>query len=167
MSGLIRHLTRMRYEAGAVPRDDPWVDEGFALRMSRQTSFLLSSMLGDLTLSPAEAALLVVAPYVHDTHWAIQRAKVARVLSPDLDRSSAAHEQLTSFDRYMPRYPRFRRKAGQLASHAELGWWFLHRWLAGQVAAYAEDEVTALLRPAVWAAGRSPWTSCRRRGCAR
>ncbi len=153
VGGLIRHLARMRYESGAVTRDDPWVDEGFALRMSRQTSFLLSSVLGDLTLSPAEAALLVVAPYVHDTHWAIQRAKVAQVLSPDLDRSSAADEQLTSFDRYIQGYPRFRRKTGQLASHAELGWWFLHRWLAGQVAAYAEDELAALLRPAAWGGG--------------
>ncbi len=128
---LVRHLDRLRQRAATVINADPWTERGsFALRMSRQLAFLLSSMLGELALSPAEAALLAVGPFVYETHWARQLTEAARLL--ETDGLPPGDPQRTSFDRYVQGFPRLRRWVGNLDGHPPLAWWLLHRWLSGQ-----------------------------------
>lgn len=150
---LVRHLERLRQRSATVTSPDPWGERGgFALRMSRQLSFLLSSMLSELSLSPAEAALLAAAPFVYETHWARQLAEAADLLESDSVPSSDPLR--TSFDRYVQGLPRLRRWAGNLDDHPALAWWLLHRWLSGQPAAYAGDQVAGLLDPDAWGGGQ-------------
>ena len=67
---LVRHLDGLRQRSAAATSADPWTEHGgLALRMNRQLSFLLTAVLGDLRLSPAEAALLAAAPFVYEAHW--------------------------------------------------------------------------------------------------
>jgi hypothetical protein len=144
---LVRHLTRVRlrsWPGGGLPKD-PWTDQGFAARMSAQVAFLLRSPLRALELSPAEAALLTAAPYLHDTHWAAMRVQSAWLLAPAAD--EAKPRTRASFGRYMQQYPRLRRRAdaGEGDTRGQLGWWFLHRWSAGQAEAYAPGQIAGLL----------------------
>ncbi len=150
---LVRHLDRLRQRAATVTSADPWAERGgFALRMSGQLSFLLSSMLSELSLSPAEAALLGAAPFVYEAHWARQLAEAARLLEAD---GVPPEDPLrTSFSRYVQGFPRLRRWVGNLDGHPALAWWLLHRWLSGQPAAYAGDQVAELLDPDAWGGGR-------------
>jgi hypothetical protein len=144
---LVRHLTRIRlrsWPGGGLPKD-PWADAGFAARMSSQVAFLLRNPLRALELSPAEAALLAAAPYLHDTHWAAVRARYAWLLAPAA--KQAADPTWASFDRYVQGYPRLRRKvdAGEGDAGGQLSWWLLYRWAAGRPEAYAPDEIARLL----------------------
>jgi hypothetical protein len=149
--GLIRHLARARHDAGLAAVGNPW-DEGgaFALRMTGRMSFLLDSMLGDLTLSPAEAALLVAAPFMYDTYWSIQIAKVARLVSADRDPTAPSDELGASFGNYLQGFPGPRRTARLPGGPAGIDWWLLSRWLAAQPGAYAEGPVAELLQPGDW-----------------
>lgn len=150
---LVRHLDRLRQRAATVTSADPWAERGgFALRMSRELSFLLSSMLSELSLSPAEAALLAAAPFVYEAHWARQLAESASLL--ETDGVPPTGPLRTSFDRYVQGFPRLRRWAGNLDGHPALAWWLLHRWLSGQPGAYADNQVAELLDPDAWGGGR-------------
>ena len=94
---LVRHLTKARLTAGSPggTSRDAWTDAGFAARVSTQLEFLLTSVEqiperaaeGSFTLSPAEASLLAAAPYLHDTHWATQRADWAGCCPPPTPRA--------------------------------------------------------------------------------
>lgn len=148
---LVRHLDRLRQQSTAVTSADPWAERGrFALRMTRCLSFLLSAMLSELSLSSADAALLAAAPFVYETYWAIQLADAAGLLEPDA--VSLTEPQRISFDRYVQRFPRLRRWAGDLDSHPDLAWWLLHRWLLGS-AGHVYDHVAALLDADAWGGG--------------
>ena len=150
---LVRHLDRLCQQTAAVTDADPWSERrGFALRMSRQLSFLLSSMLSELTISPAEAALLAAAPFVYEAHWARQLARAARLVSAD--DISAGDPMRTSFDRYSQGFPRLRRWTGNLDEYPALAWWLLHSWLVSQPGAYADDQLAELLDPDAWGGGR-------------
>lgn len=146
---LVRHLDQARQRAAAATAVDPWAEHGgFALRMSRQLSFLLTAMLDDLPLEPAEAALLAAAPFVYEAHWAGQLAKAATLLEADGDPLHA------SFDRFVHQeFPRLRRWTGDLHGHSALAWWLLHRWLAVQPGAYAAESLSELLDPEAWGGG--------------
>ena len=151
---LVRHLTKARLTAGSPggTSRDAWTDAGFAARMSTQLEFLLTSVKqsperaaeGSFTLSPAEASLLAAAPYLHDTHWATQRADFGWLLPAADPAGDPARE---SFDRFTQGFPRLRRRAAADPGEAgdQLGWWLLHRWLQVQVEASTLTEVARLL----------------------
>ncbi|MEU6757343.1 caspase family protein [Streptomyces sp. NPDC046685] len=63
---------------------DPWRPVGFAERMTDRVSWLLSKVINPekLALSPAEAALLVIAPFLYTTYWNHAAAR-ALVLEPE------------------------------------------------------------------------------------
>ncbi|MBO3752835.1 caspase family protein [Streptosporangiaceae bacterium NEAU-GS5] len=155
---LVCHLEAERHTARERLAADPWHDPQFALRMSERMSFILGSILGDLRLSPAEAALLVATPFVHDLHWASAAADASAIGPANLITDAAPTQDRAAFEGYVRSHPRLLRRAinaavtGETAAAAQIGWWLLHRWISGQAAAFRSQAIDTLL------AGRLPRT---------
>ena len=63
------HLAWTR-RAGLFPlADDPWQDLEFPARMADRVGWLMGGLPAEVSLSAAEAALLLTVPFVYDTLW--------------------------------------------------------------------------------------------------
>nr|WP_083976025.1 caspase family protein [Herbidospora sakaeratensis] len=148
---VVRRLAAHRWTAAGRLAEDPWHDSRFALRMSERMNFILGSLLDGLSLSPAEAALLVTAPFVHDTHWAHIVAHASAVSPTDLSPVNAPNPQRKAYEVYARSYPRLLRRAvdaagrGDTAVPKEIGWWLLHRWITRQATSFGSQAVAVSL----------------------
>ncbi|MFE4976305.1 ATP-binding protein [Kitasatospora sp. NPDC056651] len=121
----VAELARMRDET--VLADDPWQDPGIAARFAARVDWLL----GDdrLDLYPAEAALLVVLPFLYRVRSLRLAAARASVRPTDLLPSAEGGDR-SSFEHFVESYDLLvGRTRTRPASTAPLGWWFFHRWL--------------------------------------
>lgn len=147
VTSLIRHLAAVRRGAEAVLASDPWHDERLALRMCDQMSLLVGSILGDLELTPAEAALLVALPFVHQVHWSRAVADASVVDPFDLSPVTAPSPEREKFESYARDRPRLLRRAaaagaaGDREVAGQIGWWLLHRWVTGSPDMFGEGAV--------------------------
>ncbi|MEV7598476.1 ATP-binding protein [Kitasatospora sp. NPDC089797] len=138
----VRELARLRDEA--QPADDPWQDPGVADRFAERVGWLLGDQ--PLDLYPAEAALLVVLPYLYRvrslqlaaTRTAVRPIDLRPADDPDGDR--VAYEQFIESHDLLAHRARTRPDAG-----APIGWWLFHRWLAQYEDLADPDGVTELL----------------------
>ncbi|GLY89423.1 HD domain-containing protein [Actinoallomurus iriomotensis] len=148
---LVRTLAAERRTAGARLTADPWDDTRFALRMTERMNFILGSLLTELRLSAAEAALLVALPFVHDAHWARVAAGASAVRPADLADGAAPVPEREAFEAYARKHPRLLRRAAGAAQTGDrevagqIGWWFLHRWITGRADALTPRAVGASL----------------------
>ncbi|MFI1813371.1 ATP-binding protein [Streptomyces sp. NPDC020422] len=127
---------------------DPWDDPGFPTRFLEQVEWLLGEpgQGAELDLYPAEAALLVLFPFLYRTHRQLRVDRLAEVrpwsLAPAADPSAdrRAFEVFAEGDEGLVQ--RARR-----APEAEpaVGWWLFHRWLAQQREFAGADSVGLLL----------------------
>ncbi|MFE1379922.1 ATP-binding protein [Streptomyces sp. NPDC058740] len=127
---------------------DPWDDPGFPTRFLEQVEWLLGEpgQGAELDLYPAEAALLVLFPFLYRTHRQLRVDRLAEVrpwsLAPAADPSAdrRAFEVFAEGDEGLVQ--RARR-----APEAEpaVGWWLFHRWLAQQREFAGADPVGLLL----------------------
>jgi hypothetical protein len=160
------HLAWTRRDGLFQLADDPWQDLRFAARMLHRVAGLIGALPADVTLSSAEAALLVSVPLLYDTLWAT-RAGLERVVRPhDLTPSQDASSDRAAFERFAQSYAQpYRRAVAAVAranaasadSHEsvgsqrdaaeEIGWWLLHRWIGRQPANYRPESLTDLLEP--------------------
>ena len=105
---LVGRLAAHRSAAQSALADDPWQDPGFAARMTDQVRRLLPP---DLTLLPAEAALLVTVPFLHEAWWSGLAAQAREVGPQDLTPSPDATSDRAAFLRFAQGYPRLHRRA--------------------------------------------------------
>ncbi len=132
--------------------EDPWPDDELASRMNARTRWLLSTVLnpGKLLLSPAEAALLVVFPFLHEAFWARQAVKRVHVLR-DEDRPLGQHKEYVRFEQFLAGYGRLVRRAARAAEDGKddaaggILWWLFHKWLPRQADCYDAEEISGLL----------------------
>ena len=73
---VIMNLHRQHADALEVCRDDPWLDEEFPVRMAEEVGTLLRELPEGLLLSPAEAALLTVVPFLRATRWVVNASRL-------------------------------------------------------------------------------------------
>ncbi|GAA4232770.1 hypothetical protein GCM10022254_33610 [Actinomadura meridiana] len=151
VTSLVRHLAAARRESASMLADDPWHDRRFALRMNERMSLILGSLLDDLLLTPAEAALLVAMPFVHEAHWS-RAAAEARAVDPfDPVPATAPSPARESFESYARDRPRLLRRAaaanatGDREVAGQIGWWFLHQWCMGRPELYGDPALTGSL----------------------
>jgi hypothetical protein len=146
---LVAHLAGVRERNLAALDTDPWQDAGFAVRMARHVGHLLGRLPERVRLSPAEAALLVTVPFVHDTLWASQAASVRTIRPRDLVPAAGATGDRAAFERFAQTYPRLQRRAtlgaASVTSAAPIGWWLLHRWVARRPVGYDPATVVDLV----------------------
>ncbi|MFB4306824.1 caspase family protein [Actinomadura sp. GTD37] len=155
VTSLVRHLADAHVTTEADLASDPWHDGRFALRMCDQMSLIVGSILGDLSLTPAEAALLVALPFVHHVHWSRAVADASAVDPFDLSPATApspGRERFESFARGRPRLLRRAAAAGAAGDRevaGQIGWWLLHRCVTGSAEMFGERAVVESL--AGWA----------------
>lgn len=148
---LVRTLAADREAAQARLATDPWDDPGFALRMTERMSFILGSLLTEVRLTAAEAALLVVLPFVHDAYWNRLAADASAVRPEDLTPEAAPTPEREEFEAYARKHPRLLRRAisaaqtGDREVAGQIGWWLLHRWITHRSSALTPEGVGAVL----------------------
>ncbi|MFE6688551.1 caspase family protein [Streptomyces sp. NPDC057743] len=132
--------------------EDPWRPVGFAERMTHRVGWLLSKVLNPekLALSPAEAALLVAAPYLYVSsahRAAVQALEVQPTHLGHLPGPSPARANYEQFFNNRQRLVRRAELAGD--DHAAgIAWWLFHRWLNSKPGGFQEKVLGSLLGPA-------------------
>ncbi|SCY86782.1 Histidine kinase-, DNA gyrase B-, and HSP90-like ATPase, partial [Streptomyces sp. 136MFCol5.1] len=134
---------------------DPWRPIDFAERMTGRVGWLLSKVLNSekLALSPAEAALLVVVPflYVSCTNRAAVEALGAE--PENLGHVERPTPERASYEQFFTSWPRLVRRAERAAQSggadraAGIAWWLFRRWLARKPGGFQEQVLASLLDP--------------------
>ncbi|GAA3876634.1 hypothetical protein GCM10022243_46880 [Saccharothrix violaceirubra] len=120
---LARSLDSRRVRAEEVLAGDPWLDPDLAARMA-------SHLAVDFELSGAEAALLVLAPMLHQVR-VLEAAAAAVSVGP----TSLREPGSADYARFLSG-PEQRRLVDRTAARPEagdgIGWWLFHQWVAGR-----------------------------------
>ncbi|MFF4160544.1 ATP-binding protein [Streptomyces sp. NPDC001678] len=129
-------LARLRGEAERELADDPWRDDGVVPRFAESVEWLLGEPGPEcrLDLYPAEAALLVLMPFVYRVQTLrLAAALRARVDPTRLDRHPGPGHERASFEVFAEGHDLLVKRALQhphAAAAESIGWWLFHRWLA-------------------------------------
>ncbi|MEV7024006.1 hypothetical protein [Kitasatospora sp. NPDC093558] len=125
----VRELARLRDEASAVLADDPWQDHGVAVRFVERVGWLLGD--GPADLYPAEAALLVLTPFLHRVRALSLAMSCVAVGPTELQPLEGADGERAAFEDFLASYDLLAHRALlRPESAAPIGWWLFHRWLA-------------------------------------
>ncbi|MGY0060669.1 HD domain-containing protein [Streptomyces sp. LZ34] len=138
------------YERNAAAlRDDPWHDAELAKRVHEKAEFLTGKLAKDARLSPTEAAVLTLMPFVSQAFWAQEAARRIAALSGDEADRTPESDAFSSFIQSYPRLDRRLRRLRQTGATDEsahhIRWWLFHRWLLQQPDVYAPQALKELL----------------------
>ncbi|MFC9128749.1 hypothetical protein ACFT4A_18125 [Streptomyces sp. NPDC057099] len=133
-------LAQLYVEARAELDDDPWHDVNLARRISRWTNWLIGLLRsrGTVLVSPAEATLIALLPFVHQAHRSRTAAELSRVDPTDLGQRAAPDEERRMYEVLLGGHERLVRRAelGALKDRPdgrrEIGWWLFHQWAGRQ-----------------------------------
>ncbi|MFJ4093241.1 caspase family protein [Kitasatospora sp. NPDC089913] len=151
-------VERLAASAAADDRalaDDPWRPTDLAERMSGRLGWLLSKVLNaeKLALAPAEAALLVAAPFAHVACANRVAVEAMAVRPTDLAPAAAPSPLRAGYEQFVTGRARLVRRAAQAerggdpAGAAGIAWWLFRQWLAGRPGGHHESVLTALGGP--------------------
>ncbi|MEV5241857.1 ATP-binding protein [Streptomyces cinnamoneus] len=126
-------LAELRDEAERALAADPWLDGEAVPRFAECVEWLLGEPdpEHDLDLYPAEAALLVLMPFLYRVHG-LRLASLAMSVEPhSLRRAEGASAERSSFEVFAEGHDLLVKRALlRPAAAAPIGWWLFHRWLA-------------------------------------
>ncbi|MFJ4538812.1 hypothetical protein ACIP39_23055 [Streptomyces tibetensis] len=133
-------LAELYEEARSALAEDPWHDVNLARRISRWTNWFLDLPRsgGALLLSPAEAALITLLPFLHQAHRSRTAAELSRVDPTDLGQRTSPDRERQMFEVLLGGHERLVRRAelGALKDRPdgrrEIGWWLFHQWAGRQ-----------------------------------
>lgn len=125
-------LAALRDRAAGPLAADPWKDPGIGERFLVRLDWLLGEPRAGhpLDLWPAEAALLVLTPFLYQVHALRRAERYAGVRPGSLRPDPAADGERASFESFADGYGVLVERAllrGE--SEAPIGWWLFHRWL--------------------------------------
>ncbi|UED83820.1 HD domain-containing protein [Streptomyces profundus] len=129
-------LARLRDASSEPLAEDPWSDEGFPHRFLENLGRLLDAPPPGLDLYPAEAALLVLLPFLHQAHnlrRAAESAPSARPdsLTPEPAPATAPEDERKAFEAFADAHRSLVRRAlRRPGAEPAVGWWLHHRRLA-------------------------------------
>ncbi|MER7757126.1 ATP-binding protein [Kitasatospora sp. NPDC097643] len=110
---------------------DPWADPGFAARFADRVEWLLGEPDGALDLYPAEAGLLVLLPYLYQTHQLLLAASRLEADPGDLRLRPGATGRRAGYQSFLAGHDLLLNRAELRPEAAPvIGWWLYHRWLA-------------------------------------
>ena len=144
-------LAALRDEAGQRLAGDPWQDPGFAARFAERLEWVLGEpgRGPGLDLYPAEAALLVLTPFLYRVHTLRAAAERLEVEPWRLEAAAAADPRRASFEAFAGGHGLLVQRALlRPESGPEIGWWLFHRWLVRH-GGYADAPAVADLLDAV------------------
>jgi hypothetical protein len=111
---------------------DPWQDPGTAVRFIDRVEWLLGDPGAGhpLELCPAEAALLVLLPFLYGANRARTASRWAHVGPDRLGPVPDADEDRRAFEAFAAGHDRLVKRAALRPDAAQpIGWWLFHRWL--------------------------------------
>ncbi|WP_406111168.1 caspase family protein [Kitasatospora purpeofusca] len=155
VTALVERLAPLAAADDRALAEDPWRLTDLAERMSGRLGWLLSKVLNaeKLALAPAEAALLVAAPFAH-VACANRVAVEALPVGPtDLAPAAAPSPPRAGYEQFVTGRARLVRRAAQAehggdsAGAAGIAWWLFRQWLAGKPGGHHEKVLTALRGP--------------------
>ncbi|MFJ2782076.1 ATP-binding protein [Kitasatospora sp. NPDC087315] len=142
-------LAAVRDRAEAALGDDPWQDPGMAVRFAERVEWLLGEPEADgpFELYPAEAALLVLLPFLYRANQLRAAAQFAATVAPArLEYTAGAGPERLSFEAYGDEYGMLRdRTQLRPESATPIRWWLFHRWLLRRGALADPADVAKLL----------------------
>jgi len=114
---------------------DPWQDPGTAVRFIDRVEWLLGDPGAGrpLDLYPAEAALLILVPFLYGANRARTASRWAHVGPDRLGPVPDADEDRRAFEAFTAGHDRLVKRAALRPDAARpIGWWLFHRWLLGR-----------------------------------
>ncbi|MEU9479233.1 hypothetical protein [Streptomyces sp. NPDC048191] len=164
----VSRLAELHEAEREVLLQDPWYDPGLARRTARWTNLRLTdikSRLDKRTLAPAEAALLVLLPFLHDVHSAWTLTVLHHVTPEHLDDRTPGGKDRQGYNRVLLDHKRLIRQAMRAQrlpdrsdGRPEIGWWLFHQWVKAQpgrlddvldAMGVVADDMGAVLDPAL------------------
>ncbi|KOX27197.1 MULTISPECIES: ATP-binding protein [unclassified Streptomyces] len=129
---VVEALAVLRDEADALLGADPWRDPGMPERFAERVEWLMGEpdTGTPLDLHPAEAALLVLLPFLYRTNLLRTAARYATVDPARLECVPGADEDRASFEAYAEENDMLVKRALlRPEAAAPIGWWLFHRWI--------------------------------------
>ncbi|KOV35784.1 hypothetical protein ADK60_08595 [Streptomyces sp. XY431] len=159
VTALVERLAPLAAADDRALADDPWRLTDLAERMSGRLGWLLSKVLNaeKLALAPAEAALLVAAPFAHVA--CANRVAVEALSAGPTDLATSAapaaapsplragYEQFVTGRARLVRRAAQAERGGDAAGTAGIAWWLFRQWLAGRPGGHHENVLTGLRGP--------------------
>ncbi|MCM3922521.1 TIR domain-containing protein [Frankia sp. AiPs1] len=153
---LVGRLGAARDHAAMALQADSWLDSMLALRLMKRIEFLVRRLPADPPpLSPAEAGLLIVVPFLHETLWTtlVAGATVAHPGVPGPGNRLSGRDEVdrAEFENFTRLHPRLlrridrTRRTGDTGAAEAIGWWLAHRWVARRPASYRGPALAGLL----------------------
>ncbi|AOR32808.1 hypothetical protein BFF78_18605 [Streptomyces fodineus] len=149
----VNRLAELHEAEREVLDQDPWYDPGLARRTARWTNLRLADIkarLGERTLAPAEAALLVLLPFLYDVHSAWTLTVLRHVDPTNLDDRTPGGADRQGYNRVLRDHKRLIRQAmrgetlpDRSDGRQEVGWWLFHQWAKSQ-AGRLDDVLDAM-----------------------
>ncbi len=117
----------------AIPQPevaDPWSDPTIADRYLENVEWLLARPTTDLDLYPAEAAVIVLFPFLYRAHMAQQAARIVPQARPwSLETVPCPHADRKAFEAFANGHRLLVQRARRNPqAEAGVGWWLFHRW---------------------------------------
>ncbi|MEK2492994.1 caspase family protein [Kitasatospora purpeofusca] len=155
VTALVERLAPLAAADDRALAEDPWRPTDLAERMSGRLGWLLSKVLNaeKLALAPAEAALLVAAPFVHVACANRVAVEALAVRPTDLAPSAAPSPLRAGYEQFATGRARLVRRAAQAgrggdqAGAAGIAWWLFRQWLAARPGGHHENVLTGLRGP--------------------
>ncbi|MFH8608249.1 ATP-binding protein [Streptomyces sp. NPDC018029] len=139
---LVARLAAVRDAAGLRAADDAWADPGFAARFADRVEWLLGEPDGTLDLSPSEAGVLVLMPYLYQARQLRRVASRMEAGPADLRVRPDACRWRSEYQSFLTGHDRLVKRAERRPEAAPvIGWWLYHRWLEREEAA---DQLSGL-----------------------
>ncbi|WP_051827635.1 wHTH domain-containing protein [Streptomyces bicolor] len=134
--------------------DDPWHDVHLARRTSHRANRLIDLLRKDREgfLTPAEAALIALLPFLYQVHRSRTAAELSHVEPTDLGQRTAPDEDRRMYEVLVRGHERLVRRAelGGLKDRRdgrpEIGWWLFHQW-ADQQPGRLANLLSAVVTP--------------------
>ncbi|MFI2311538.1 wHTH domain-containing protein [Streptomyces sp. CB00072] len=130
--GVMEKLTMLRDGSHAALASDPWQDPGMAVRFAERVEWLLGepNATAPLDLYAAEAALLVLAPFLYAANCMRVAARYASVNPEILENDAHADADRVSFEAFVEEHSLLvNRTVLRPEAAVPVGWWIFHRWL--------------------------------------
>ncbi|MCO1580319.1 hypothetical protein M8C13_31635 [Crossiella sp. SN42] len=139
---VVTRLSEIRQAVDTVLAADPWQDPGYPARFLHELHWLL----GDMELSAAEAAVLVLLPFLRVTHDRRLAAALSGVRPAELTPEPGDEAERAEFDSFAAGFAPLRERARLRPEAAPaIGWWLFHRWLRHRNPAAEPGQVAKLL----------------------
>lgn len=139
---IVQVLAKLRDEAEQTLKADPWQDPGIPIRFVQRIEWLLAEGAdgASLDIYPAEAALLVLVPFLYRSHSLQIAVRYSKVRPTRLNQKAEPDADRLSFEAFVEGHNMLaKRSLLRPEAASPISWWLFHRWLLQEKYANPEE----------------------------